>query len=300
MNEEFVKHALRLGKTGKKWLEQIPEIIREYEKIWSFKALLPYNLTYNYVTPVIRNDGSNAVLKIGFPDDYEFQTEIDALTRFNGDGIAKILKADKKRAVILIEQVIPGIPLSNIKNDEKATKIIASIMKKLWKPLPKNNNFITISEWTKELPKYYELHKNNNGSSIPNYLVKKAIDLFKELIATSSAPVLTHGDLHHDNILLSNRDVWLAIDPKGIAAEPAYETAAMIRNPYSKLKEIKNLEEFLRKRVIVLAAELNIDASRIHKWSFAQTVLSGVWTSDDLRDSSHAVRITKALDSIRF
>src|SRR6266567_6137524 len=43
--------------------------------------------------------------------------------------------------------------------------------------------------------------------------------------ASSAEPVLVHGDLHHDNVLSSARAGWLAIDPKGVAAEPAYETS---------------------------------------------------------------------------
>src|SRR6266567_3540278 len=63
--------------------------------------------------------------------------------------------------------------------------------------------------------------------------------------ASSAEPVLVHGDLHHDNVLSSARAGWLAIDPKGVAAEPAYETAAMLRNPRSKLQQHPELEQIL-------------------------------------------------------
>ncbi len=38
------------------------------------------------------------------------------------------------------------------------------------------------------------------------------------------------GDLHHENILAAERAPWLAIDPKGVIGEPAYEMGALLRN----------------------------------------------------------------------
>lgn len=297
MNDDFIKHARFYGEKGKRWLETIPEIIKEYEHRWSFRALSAFeNLTYNYVAPVKLFNGIAAVLKIGIPEDKEFQTEIEALKLFDGEGSAKLLEADRKRAIILIELINPGIPLSTIQDDEKSTRILASVMKKLWKPLPQNHSFITISEWTNALKEYPTRYKNN--FPIPLSLVKQAEQLFEDLILTSASPVLTHADLHHDNVLTSNRDGWLAIDPKGIAAEPAYETAAMIRNPYKKLSKMKNIDELLKRRIIILSGELGFDPKRILKWCLAQTILSGVWTSEDTGDVNHAMKIIQSLKRI--
>lgn len=173
-------------------------------------------------------------------------------------------------------------------------------MKKLWKPLPQNHSFITIKEWTKALPKYLIRFKADKNPPIPFSLVDKAILLFRELIATSSPAVLTHADLHHDNVLASNRDEWLSIDPKGIAAEPAYETTAMIRNPYELIRNMQNIDKLLLNRILILSEELQIDANRIHKWCFVQTILSGVWTSDNPRDTIHALKVAQALDRIKI
>lgn len=298
MNKNFIKHALMYGEIGKAWLKQIPQIINEYEHKWSIKVLSPYTLTYNYVAPVTGNNGSQAVIKIGLPQDKEFQSEIEALKIFNGDGITKLLKADKEKAVILIEQVVPGTPLSTIENDEKATKIIASVMKKLWKPLPVNHHFITISQWTRALYGYHLQY--NHNLPIPLDLVEKAKRLFYELIKTSETPVLIHADLHHDNILSSSRNDWLVIDPKGIVAEPAYETSAMIRNPYKKISKMKNVEKLLKTRIKILSEELNINPERIRKWCLAQTILSGVWTSENQDDTKHALKVIRALEKFSF
>lgn len=294
MNDEFVKNVITLyGDEGRKWLDSIPLKIETYRQKWGIEVFPPFVLSYNYVAPAKRSDGKDVVLKIGFLKDREFQNEIEALEVFDGDGIPKLIEADRKNAVILMEQVLPGVSLSTIEDDAKATRILASVMRKIRKPLPKNSRFITISEWTKEL---YE----NHSSSIPFNFIKKAQKVFEDLIDSSASPVITHADLHHDNVLSSDRDGWLAIDPKGIVAEPAYETAAMIRNPYKKLKDMENIEETLKNRILILSEELGFDPKRIHNWCFAQTVLSGVWTRDDAAYTNHALKVAQALDNINI
>ena len=97
---------------------------------------------------------------------------------------------------------------------KEATRILASVMKHLWKPLPEKHDFITIAEWSNAISQYH-----GTSGPLPSYLVDKAERLFAELIASSAEPVLVHGDLHHENVLSSARAGWLAIDPKGVAAE---------------------------------------------------------------------------------
>lgn len=298
MNEEFVQHALSNGEAGELWLQSIPTLITTYEKQWSLQVLPPFPLNYNYVAPCICADGSQAVLKIGFPQDREFQTEIEALSVFQGEGIVKLLQADRANGVILLERVTPGVPLSIMQNDEEATRILASVMKRLWKPLPANHRFITITEWTKAIPRYLQQYRGTRGP-LPAQLVDKAEKLFTELIASSAEPVLVHGDLHHDNVLSAQRAAWLAIDPKGIAAEPAYETAAMLRNPYFKLQHLPDMKNLLMRRILVLSEVLHIEPQRIHHWGLAQTVLSAVWSAEDEgRGWEHAISVAEVLDTI--
>lgn len=299
MNQDFINHALSYGLKGEHWLKRIPDTIEKYEKKWHFSTNPPFDLSYNYVAPADRADGTKVVLKIGFPNDPEVQKEIDALTVFNGEGSIRLIEVDRGDSVMLLEKVIPGIPLSTIEDDEKATRILAQVMKSICKPLPENNSFITVSEWMQAIQIYKEKHYHSEGN-IPQYLIDKAMRLCEELFATSATPVLVHGDLHHDNVLSSDRESWLAIDPKGIIAEPAYETAAMIRNPYNRMKNVSNLEDVLRKRILILAEELNFEPSRIHKWCFTQTVLSAVWNDDELKTSDHAVRVAVALHALNI
>jgi streptomycin 6-kinase len=94
-------------------------------------------------------------------------------------------------------------------------------------------------------------------------------------------PVLLHGDLHHENILAAGRQPWLAIDPKGLAGEPAYEIGALLRNPIPQLYTWPDLDRITARRIDQLAEELTLDRERLIGWGLAQAVLSAWWNVED-------------------
>ena len=94
-------------------------------------------------------------------------------------------------------------------------------------------------------------------------------------------PVVLHGDLHHFNIRSAQRQPWLAIDPKGILGEPAYETGAFIRNPMPDIFYAPDLPKLLTSRISRFADELDFDIARVYGWSPARAVLSAGGTFGD-------------------
>jgi streptomycin 6-kinase len=301
VNDEFRANALRHGEQGLHWLNQIPEIIAACEQRWSLRAGAPFSLSWAYVAPATRADGTQVVLKIAYPENDDLWTGIEALRIFAGDGITALLDVDAEHAAILLERATPGIPLSALPDDEAATRVLAAVMPRLWKPLPAAQCFITIAQWAEAIP-LLRRHHDGSLNPIPERLLASAEELFAELIATAAEPVLVHGDLHHDNVISSGRAGWLAIDPKGVAAERAYETAAMLRNPYDRLACEPQPRALLRRRIEILSEELGFDARRIQQWGFAQTVLSAVWSveSGRIRQSEQALAVAEALDEIRW
>ncbi len=123
-------------------------------------------------------------------------------------------------------------------------------------------------------------------------MVERAEALFAELLASSGAPMLLHGDLHHENILAAERAPWLAIDPKGLVGEAEYEVGALIRNPLPRLLALPDATATLARRFDILAETLGFDRQRMIAWSYAQAILSAWWT---IEDHSHGWEPTIAL-----
>jgi len=99
------------GDRGLDWIDRLPAVISEVARQWSLQVLEPYpNPSINFVAPVIKRDGSEAVLKLGVPG-REISAEIAALSRFGGEGAVILLESDPALGMLLLEKLTPGTPL---------------------------------------------------------------------------------------------------------------------------------------------------------------------------------------------
>ena len=277
------------GAEGEEWLGRLPGIVETCAKRWSVTVDEPFQpLSYNWVAPATGNDGTPLVLKVGFPCP-EIRCEIESLRIYDGRGIARLLESDAELGALLLERLEPGFMLDSVRNETEATTIAAGVMRQLWCPAPADHQFPTVADWGKG---FGRLRHNFDGGSapIPTDLLAEAEEAFTALVASSAAPVVLHGDLHHFNILKAGREPWLAIDPKGVVGEPAYEVGAFMRNPSPQLLSEPNPGEIMRRRLDSFSEELGIDRERLRGWSFAQAVLSACWSYEDHgRVSEHAL-----------
>ncbi|MDP1723546.1 MAG: aminoglycoside phosphotransferase family protein [Alphaproteobacteria bacterium] len=282
--QHFNQNIINLyGDKGKNWLHSLPKLIQEYAKDWHLTQLKPFeNLTYNYVLSAVQNT-KPVVLKVS-PDIESLRKEADALRAFNGHSCVKFYAENDD--ALLIERAIPGQSLKNYFNlrDEEAIYIASDLITKLHKaPLPIENQFPHISDWLALL---------DQDLNIPSEYLQKARDLKNHLLETSPKNVLLHGDLHHDNILSHSND-WIAIDPKGIIGDPAYEIAAFIRNPIPDLLTIRNAKEIIEKRIQVFAHILKTPSQRIAQWNFVQAILAWAWALEDDCDPLYFKKFTE-------
>lgn len=267
-------------------IQEPTALLADYARRWNLTLLPSFsNLSCHYVAPVICADGTPAVLKAVVPNS-ESHTEVAALRCYNGRNCVRLLDADSENGVLLLERLLPGMTLTALAdeaNDEKATSIAASLMRGLWRPAPTEHNFPTVGDWGGGFQKLRQRFGGGCGP-LPAALVDRAERLFAELLASSSEAVLLHGDLHHDNILSAQRQPWLAIDPKGVIGEPAYEVGALLRNLWQDRRAISDPARLTERRVHQLAEELNVDRARIRGWGIAQAVLSAWWCVEDDAD----------------
>ena len=279
--EKFAQTIVEVwNEEGAAWLQQLPVLIDEYARRWALVVGEPFEpLSYNYVAPAVRADGRDVVLKLGVPRD-EIISEIEALQLYDGDGIVQLLDAGIEDGVMLLERLQPGTSLASLDDDEQATSIAAGVMRQLWRPAPSVHRFPSVADWFAGLS---ELRQEFGGDTGPfdTRLVAEAERAVSELLASASAPMLLHGDLHHYNILAAERRPWLAIDPKGVVGDPAYETGAFLYNRLPEELGPADLRAILARRVDQLAEELGFDRARLRGWGLAQAVLSGWWSFED-------------------
>jgi streptomycin 6-kinase len=222
------------------------------------------------------------VLKLGVPGSEDMGPGLAALLLYDGRGCARVLEADVERGIALMERLEPGETLVSLaeRDDEQATCVAAELMQSLWRLVPEEHNFITVERWAADLAELRPAFDGGTGP-FPAALVREVEELYPQLLATQAAPVVLHGDLHHENILSAQRAPWLVIDPKGVIGEPVYETGALLRNPIPYVYGWRDLPRITERRIAVLAETLGCERRRIRDWALCQALLSTWWDYED-------------------
>jgi streptomycin 6-kinase len=272
--DNFTTNILNVYKDkGKKWLTDLPTIIKALASEYNLSGLKPLsNLSYNYVLSGFLNNRP-IILKLGLDND-ALRLEASSLQAFAGFGGIKVLVAQK--GFLILEKAVPGISLKSYfpSKDNDSVEIACNIINLLHQaPIPKTPKFPNIQNWLESLD-----HDTSN-KNLKNYL-QKARDIRNQLLATAPDSVLLHGDLHHENII-KHGDNWVVIDSKSVTGEPAYEVAAFIRNPIPELLKSRNIADIINNRIAHFACKLKIKPERIKGWCFIQAVLAWVWILED-------------------
>lgn len=205
-----------------------------------------------------------------------------ALKYFNGNGAVRLLQADEGAQLV---QFVEGEFLKSL-DDREATKVFCQLIQKLHasnEALPSG------------LP---SMEENFRALFAPsdNPLLKAGAKLARELLASDAERVVLHGDLHHKNVLGSGNN-WLAIDPKGLIGERAYDFANIFYNPDDQPALVES-----RERILELAETFStffkIEQKRILQYAFAYGCLSASWAIEDGMDPSRRLRIAKLIHDL--
>lgn len=262
------------------WAAALPATVAACAAAWELRVGPAFQpRTDNFAAPVRRADGTGAVLKVCRPG-YEFAAQVAALRAFDGAGAVRLLAVDGTRRAMLLERLEPGAPLSAVADDTIATEAAAGVMRQLWRPAPEGVPFPTVADWARAFGRLRARFDGSTGP-LPRDPVELAEGLFAERLASMGEPVLLHGDLHHTNILAAGRAPWLAIDPKGVVGEAAYEPGALLRNPMPAILEVPDPVRVLARRRDQLAERFGFDRERLGGWAVAQAVLAGLWSLED-------------------
>ena len=287
------------GPPAQAWLARLPATIAECARHWSLALGAPFApLSNNWVAPARDASGRQVVLKIGFPA-RELWNEADALALAGGEGLVRLLDVDRGRGALLLERLEPGTPLSTIEDDEIATAVAADVMLRLWRPVPAVHNFPSVADWAAGFGRLRRRFAGGTGP-LPEDLVAHAESLATELLASAAPSVVLHGDLHFDNILAARDGEWLAIDPKGIVGEPAFEPYALLHNPMPGLLAWPDPAGVLDRRLDLLSQRLGIERARLRAWGVVGAVLSAWWFVDDgLSGWNDAIGCARILVALR-
>lgn len=265
------------GEPGTQWLQSLEGIVNSIAEGWGLTLQSPVtNLSYNYVIHVIDQNNNPYILKIGLPG-FDFNNEIRTLHLYDGQGCARLVKADAEQGAMLLEKLQPGTMLCTEMDEEVVIQTFCHVWKQIRRPLPAEGDFPTVLDWATTFTKYQSIYEANNGP-IPNEWVKMAAEFLHEIQQSTTKTELLHGDLHHENILLSNERGWLAIDPKGVAGSPYFDVVSfMINHLFTK----PDPEELLKRRVELISELLQLGREKLLKAAVSMSTLYACWGVED-------------------
>jgi streptomycin 6-kinase len=257
---------------GRPWLSALPSLVSECVHHWGLTLEEPLGGNVSFVALATTAGGSDVVLKIGFPHP-ESEHEAAALAQWEGRGAVRLLDYDPERRALLLERCTPGGNLWE-EPEHVATEAIARVLEELWETPVTARPFQTLSSaarlWTADLSAAYERAEHPFEQ-----------EMFEEAIAfmaTARAPrrddVILHQDLHGGNVLRRSVD-WVAIDPKPLLGERAFDLTSYLRDRRDDLASNPDALDLVRKRLDRLCLSLDVDRERARGWALAHALAWG-------------------------
>jgi streptomycin 6-kinase len=279
---------------GAEWLERLPGLVARCAEVWSLDLETPFEPAHiSLVVPVQLAGGVEAVLKVNFPDD-ESEHEPDALEHWDGCGAVRLLARDDSIRALLIERLRPGTQLWSLPETE-ANEVAAGLLRRIWRAPPEPNPFQLVADaaawWAEGLPKRWE----RCGRPFERDLLDFAVAFLREAAERRSDLVIVHQDFHGGNVLRASREPWLAIDPKPLAGEREFDTAALLRDRRWELGCDLRPHRMLTRRLDELAAALDLDRERMRGWGVAHTLAWAFERDRVLPDHIECARLLAAI-----
>jgi streptomycin 6-kinase len=223
--EAFGRRMFRVyGAAGTLWVSSLPRLVEEIQTLWNVRVgqAVP-NLTYNFVAPAEGEAGERYVVKLS-PGGEEGAREAAAMSAFAGRVATRLVRRDAGMKAMLLERAEPGDDLRPVP-DPEAALIAADVLERLWSAQP-TEGLADLEEWTRVLERFA-----GRQHPLPIEHFARASRLRRELLADPPERVVLHGDLHHTNVLRTEDRGWLAIDPKGVTGEKAFDIVMFLLNP---------------------------------------------------------------------
>lgn len=267
-----------------RWKVSDPELIAETfsSRIWKVRL----------------GDGETAVVKDlkVFDDVYDELRGAHLLEWRRGEGLVRLLAMDGQR--MLLEYAGDRLLTAEIaaQGDNTATLIAAETMVRLHAPSghpaplelqPLGERFVSL---------FRKAKADREAGALSIYV--EAAETAERLLANQRDVRPLHGDLHHDNIMLGPRG-WLAIDPKGLIGDPAFDAANMFYNGDDGHCLDPERVTFMAE---TFAKTLRQDIRAILDHALAHGCLSSAWHNEDRneKDEARELAIAAVIRDVRL
>jgi len=237
----------------------------------------PISTHASQLLPVL-HAGQPAMLKL--PEVEDERRGYLPLEYWNGNGAARLLARSEHGEAMLIERAtgtrsLAAMARSGAEGDDEATIILCDAIGALQKPRgPAPSGLIPLEAWFKDL---FPAAAKHGG------ILARSAAATTELLPAQREIVPLHADLHHDNVLDFEARGWLAIDPKSVIGDRAFEYTILFCDPdlADPQPPVAILPGRFERRLEIVLAKSGLERERLLKWILAWCGLSTAWFDDD-------------------
>ncbi|MFJ5927817.1 aminoglycoside phosphotransferase family protein [Kitasatospora sp. NPDC092948] len=193
--------------------------------------------------------------------------EAAALRVWAGRG-AVLLLAEADR-MLLLERLHGEIPLRSLA-EAKATLEATSLLRRLWVEPPAGHAFPALAERVGQMERRIGERRALPGAADAGPLVDEALEAVA--LAADGGTWLLHGDFHHGRVLAADRSPWLAVGPRPVVGDRAFDLARLVLDRAETLAAAPGPRGAARRRLAQLSEAVELPADRVRAWALLRAV----------------------------
>ncbi|MGW0755067.1 aminoglycoside phosphotransferase family protein [Streptomyces sp. NPDC002814] len=261
------------GEAGRAFIAGLPDLTADFLARWQLTVDgRPMHGVGALVVPVVRADGTAAVLKLQLLDE-ESEGEPVALRIWDGDGAVRLLDHDPATGTMLLERLDEKRMLSHLGDTREAVLIIARLLAHLTS-VPAPHGMRRLGDIAQAMLDQTPWALQRIPDPEARHLVADCASAVREVVDEPGDRLL-HWDLHDENVLASDRAPWLAIDPKPLSGDPGFELWPALDNRFDA--------DDIVWRFDAMTDVLGLDQARARAWTLGRLLQNALWDIEDER-----------------
>ncbi|HEX3731326.1 MAG TPA: aminoglycoside phosphotransferase family protein [Mycobacteriales bacterium] len=248
----------RLGPSAQEWLyERLPVIVARCLEEWGLAWEAPLSGGATAAVIGVRDRASRAAVLKVHPDPQRAGYELLGYQRWQGRVLPRLLEQAPDVGALLFERVAPGTSQESNPGPD-AAGCAAELLERMLtqdsvQELPPL--WLRVDRW---VDRAAGLAKDDDNA-VPPRLVQRAAETAAALLVDTRRAHGLHGDFFPDNVLFSERNGWLAIDPATCRGDACFDAGTWCY-AYGRGGAVE-------KNIPAFTARLGLSSDRVRLWA---------------------------------
>ncbi|MEU5373024.1 aminoglycoside phosphotransferase family protein [Streptomyces sp. NPDC005951] len=272
-------YATGFGEEGRAWIAELPSLAADLLERWQLRRDgVVRSGQASLVLPVLRPDGTRAVLKLQLPRE-ETAAALIGLRAWNGDGMVRLLDHDPASSSMLLERLDGARTLASVDDDDMAMGILAGLHARLV-AVPAPQGLRGLGEVAAAMLEQVPQAAARLTDPADRDLLRGWASAVTEL-ADDPGDRLLHWDLHYDNVLAAERELWIVIDPEPLAGDPGFDLWPALDSRWDDVVAKGEPLRVVRRRFDLLTDTLGLARARAAGWTLGRLLQNALWDVED-------------------